>query len=97
MVCALHSPRRIDASLARSIVGALPPDVLSVAVFRDERTDRIVEMVRSTGARAAQVHGTDPSELHELRQAVPFLIEAISVGQGADEEPVGGLGEAGRC
>ena len=78
-----ESPRRIEPEAAAEIVRALPSGAMAVAVFRHERTDRIVEAVRATGVRAAQVHGAEPSELHELREAIPFLIEAVPAGNGA--------------
>ncbi len=78
-----ESPRRIDPSTAAEIVNALPPDALSVAVFRRETPERIIEAVRATGVRGAQVHGASPAELRALRSALPFLVEAVPGGDGA--------------
>src|SRR5947209_6857031 len=72
-----ESPRRIDPAIAAEIVEGLPPGALTVAVFRHERPQRILEAVRATGVGGAQVHGSSPSDLRVLRAALPFLVEAV--------------------
>ena len=51
------SPRQVRPQLVADIVKRLPPEVLTVGVFKDESPERVVHIVRSTGLRAAQIHG----------------------------------------
>lgn len=77
------SPRQMTPSAVQSIVHRLPPEILTVGVFRDERPERVVEIVNRTGLRAAQLHG------HESREdsgyvsvRVPVVIKAFEAGDG---------------
>ena len=59
------SPRQIAPTQARDIVRRLPPEVLTVGVFRDEAPQRVVEIVNTAGLPAAQLHGHEtPAEAH---------------------------------
>src|SRR5881398_915410 len=49
------SPRQIAPALAADIVKRLPPEILTVGVFRNETPERVVEIVNQTGLRAAQL------------------------------------------
>jgi phosphoribosylanthranilate isomerase len=65
-------------------VRRLPPDVLTVGVFRDEAPQRVVDVVNGTGLRAAQLHGHEPAEQTMwVHQRVPFLIKAFTAGDPA--------------
>ena len=55
-----ESPRRIEPATGESIVRSLPPETLSVAVFRNQPLDEIREILRVTRARGAQIHGPRP-------------------------------------
>ncbi len=73
------SKRQIAPSIARDIVKRLPPEVLTVGVFRDEAPSRVVEIVNSTGLRAAQLHGHESAESTRLiRSRVPVVIKAFA-------------------
>jgi len=50
------SPRQISPGHARDIVKRLPPEVLTVGVFRNELPERVVEVVNASGLRGAQRH-----------------------------------------
>ena len=43
------SPRQVDAETVRDIVRRLPREVHTVGVFRDERPERIIEIVGRAG------------------------------------------------
>ncbi|MFB6893645.1 phosphoribosylanthranilate isomerase [Kitasatospora sp. NPDC056327] len=103
-----ESPRRVAPELVRQLVAAVPEEVLTVAVFREEPAGYVRESVRAAGVRAAQLHGNHPAtafaELADL--GVP-LIRATSAAAaaGADcgdfgeqllllDSPVPGSGEA---
>src|SRR5438477_5139433 len=73
-----ESPRRIEPATGESIVRSLPPETLSVAVFRNQPLDEIREILRVTRARGAQIHGPRPGDVRALRGAVSFVIEAIA-------------------
>jgi phosphoribosylanthranilate isomerase len=46
---------------AGDIAKRLPPEILTVGVFRDEAPQRVVEMVHQAGLGAAQLHGHESS------------------------------------
>lgn len=78
------SPRRIAPVVVSDIVRRLPPGVLTVGVFRDEAPQRIVEIVRKSGLRAAQLHGHESaSEARWVRERVPIVIKAFRAGDPA--------------
>lgn len=80
------SPRQVAAGLVRDIVRRLPPEVLTVGVFRDEAAERVVDIVNSTGLRAAQLHGRETAEQTKwTRQRVPFVIKGFAAGDPALE------------
>ena len=73
------SKRQIAPSIARDIVKRLPPEILTVGVFRDEAPARVVEIMNATGLRAAQLHGHESAESTRLiRSRVPLVIKAFS-------------------
>lgn len=75
------SKRQIAPSIARDIVKRLPPEILTVGVFRDEAAPRVVEIVNTAGLRAAQLHGHETPEVAQwIRSRVPYLIQAFSAG-----------------
>ena len=55
------SPRQVDAETVRDIVRRLPREVHTVGVFRDERPERIVEIVGRAGLHGVQLHGDEPA------------------------------------
>ncbi|MDQ2825944.1 MAG: phosphoribosylanthranilate isomerase [Actinomycetota bacterium] len=78
------SPRQIAPGMASDIVKRLPPEIVTVGVFRDESPDRVVRIVNSVGLKAAQLHGHETAEQARwVRQRVPFLIQAFPAGAGA--------------
>src|SRR3954451_11181181 len=75
------SPRQIAPSIARDIVKRLPPEILTVGVFRDESAKRVVEIVNGAGLRAAQLHGHEsPDATRWIRARLPFTIQAFAAG-----------------
>ena len=75
------SPRQIAPQIARDIARRLPPEILTIGVFRDESPQRVVEVVNSMGLRGAQLHGHEsPGEAKWVSQRVPFTIKAFGIG-----------------
>jgi phosphoribosylanthranilate isomerase len=78
---AAGSSRQIAVTQARDIARRLPPEVMTVGVFRDEAPQRVVEMVNTAGLHAVQLHGHEtPAEGEWIRKRVQFLIQAFSAG-----------------
>ena len=75
------SKRQIAPALARDIARRLPPEVLTVGIFRDEAAARVVEIVNTAGLRAAQLHGRESAESTRwVRQRVPYVIKVFAAG-----------------
>lgn len=84
------SPRLVTPELARAVVRRLPHGVVTVGVFRDERPERVVDVVNRCGLTGAQLHGREPrSEVVYVRKRVQFVIQAFAAGDPA-------LAQAGR-
>jgi len=74
------SPRQIAPTIARDIARRLPPEIITVGVFRDQSPQRVVEIVNSMGLRGAQLHGHEsPGEAKWVAQRVPFVIKAFGI------------------
>jgi phosphoribosylanthranilate isomerase len=78
------STRRVDAETVRDIVRRLPREMHTIGVFRDERPERIVEIVGRAGLHGVQLHGEEPaSEVKWIRERVQFVIQAFAAGDPA--------------
>ena len=81
------SPRQISPTRAYDIARRMPPEILTVGVFRNE-DPRIVIRI-ATGARlgAVQLHGQETAdETMRVRQEVPRVIKAFRAGSGELEK-----------
>src|SRR5436190_23330819 len=75
------SPRQISPSRVHDIVRRLPPEVLTVGVFRNELPERVVEVVNASGLRGAQLHGQEtPEQARFVKERVPVLFQAFVAG-----------------
>lgn len=78
------SRRQVSPDVVRDITRRLPPEVITVGVFRDEAPQRVVEIVNGVGLRAAQLHGHEtPQQARWVRERVPLLIQAFPGGDPA--------------
>lgn len=78
------SVRQIAPALAGDIAKRLPPEVLTVGVFRDQSPQRVVEIVEATGLRAAQLHGREtPEQTEWVRRRIRTVIKVFSAGDPA--------------
>lgn len=85
------SPRQVHPETARDVARRLPRDVVTVGVFRDERPERILEIVNRVGLHGAQLHGREPvSEVRWVRERVPFVIHAFAAGDPTIAQTAGG-------
>ena len=63
------------------ITRRLPPEIMTVGVFRDEHPKRVIEIVHRSGVKAAQLHGNESDdEVAEVAKAVPFVVKAFVAG-----------------
>ena len=76
------SPRQIAAQQVYDITRRLPPEILTVGVFRDELPERVVEIVHRAGLKAAQLHGHEtPADGRPRSPAqVRWVIKAFAAG-----------------
>jgi phosphoribosylanthranilate isomerase len=78
------SPRQIQPSVVADIVKRLPPEVLTVGVFRDESPSRVAQVVHRAGLVGAQLHGSEaPAAVKEVASSVRFVIKAFRAGSSA--------------
>ena len=75
------SQRQISPALAREIVKRLPPETVTVGVFRNETPSRIIEIVNEARLQGAQLHGHEtPAMTAEVATDVRFVIKAVVAG-----------------
>jgi phosphoribosylanthranilate isomerase len=75
------SPRQIAPQQAYDITRRLPPEILTVGVFRDEHPKLVRDIVHRAGVKAAQLHGDEsPAVVSEIAQAVRWVIKAYPAG-----------------
>jgi phosphoribosylanthranilate isomerase len=78
------STRQISPAVAGDIAKRLPPEVLTVGVFRDASPQRVVEVMEATGLRAAQLSGHEtPEQTQWVRRRVRTVIKAFAAGDKA--------------
>jgi phosphoribosylanthranilate isomerase len=75
------SPRQIAPQVAGDIVKRLPPEIMTVGVFRDSAPRRVQSVAHAAGLRAVQLHGHEPPETAQwLSSRVPTVIQAFPAG-----------------
>ena len=63
------------------ITRRLPPEILTVGVFKDDLPDRIFDIVSKSGVKAVQLHGHEPvSTVAALADNVRWIIKAVAAG-----------------
>ena len=75
------SVRQVAVQKVYDITRRIPPEILTVGVFRDEHPKRVIEIVQSSGLKAAQLHGHEtPTDVLAVSQHVRTVIKAVSAG-----------------
>ncbi|MEI7754594.1 MAG: phosphoribosylanthranilate isomerase [Actinomycetota bacterium] len=75
------SLRQIAAQQVYDITRRLPPEILTVGVFRDEVPSRVIDIVNRSGVRAVQLHGHEtPADVAEVSARVRWVIKAVAAG-----------------
>jgi phosphoribosylanthranilate isomerase len=78
------SPRQVAVGHVRDIVRRLPPEILTLGVFRDAAPQRVVDITQTAGLSGVQLHGHEtPEDARFVRAKVPFLIQAFPAGSDA--------------
>jgi len=80
-IFAAGSTRQIAPARAGDIAKRLPPDILTVGVFRNEAPKKVVEIVNRQGLGAAQLHGDESIEDTEyVRERVARTMKVFEYG-----------------
>jgi len=75
------SPRQVAPQQVYDITRRLPPEILTVGVFRDEHPDRVLDIVNRAGLKAVQLHGHEsPTMVAEVAAHVRWVIKAVVAG-----------------
>ena len=78
------SKRQVSIDQARDIARRLPPEILTVGVFRDELPERVIDTVYAAGLKGAQLHGHEPPAVtREVKSRVRFVIQGFAAGSSA--------------
>jgi phosphoribosylanthranilate isomerase len=78
------SKRQVGIDQARDIARRLPPEILTVGVFRDELPERVIDTVFAAGLKAAQLSGHEPPAVtREVKKNVRFVIQGFAAGSSA--------------
>lgn len=76
------SPRQVAHARVREIVPRLPPETMTVGVFRDASREQVVQTVDLCGLRGAQLHGRESIEDSLwVAERVGFMIKAFVAGE----------------
>jgi phosphoribosylanthranilate isomerase len=72
------SPRQVPTQVVYDITRRLPPEVLTVGVFRDEHPSRVIEIANKSGVKAVQLHGREtPEQAIEIGRSIRYVIKAF--------------------
>lgn len=75
------STRQVAPQVVYDITRRLPPEILTVGVFRDESPERVLDIVHRSGVKAAQLHGHEtPAMVAEVSRHVRWVIKAVAAG-----------------
>jgi phosphoribosylanthranilate isomerase len=86
------SQRQVAPQVAADIIKRLPPEIVSVGVFRDWAPQRVSDVAVATGLRGVQLHGHEPPEdARWLKTRLPMVIQAFA----AADARVAAAGEYG--
>ncbi|HUP69716.1 MAG TPA: phosphoribosylanthranilate isomerase [Acidimicrobiales bacterium] len=78
------SPRQVAVPAVRDIVRRLPPEVVTVGVFRNQSPEQVVKVVNGIGLKAAQLHGRESTDgVRFVVERVPMVIKAFVAGDPA--------------
>jgi phosphoribosylanthranilate isomerase len=63
------------------ITRRLPPEILTVGVFRDEAPSRVIDLAAKAGVKAVQLHGREtPEQAHEVARSIRRTYKVFAAG-----------------
>ena len=75
------SSRQVAPQKVRRIIERVPPEILTVGVFRNDAPERVVDVVNGIGLKGAQLHGDEtPAETRYVAERVGKTIKAFPAG-----------------
>lgn len=75
------SPRQVSPGVARDIARRIPPEILTVGVFRDQAPQFVIETAQFAQLRGIQLHGHEtPEDAAAVRPYCHALIVAFPAG-----------------
>jgi phosphoribosylanthranilate isomerase len=75
------STRQIAAQVAYDIGRRLPPEILTVGIFRNEHPRRVVDVAHRAGVKAVQLHGRETvADTHEVSRSFRWVIKVFTAG-----------------
>ena len=78
------SVRQVAVDHARDISRRLPPEVLTVGIFRDEAPERVVDLCHRADLKAAQLHGHEaPDDASWIRSRAGIVVKVFPAGSPA--------------
>jgi phosphoribosylanthranilate isomerase len=73
------STRQIAARVAYDITRRLPPEILTVGIFRNEHPSRVIEVAHAAGVKAVQLHGRETAaDTQQVANAIQWVIKVFS-------------------
>ena len=73
------STRQIAAQVAYDITRRLPPEILTVGIFRDELPSRVIQVAHKAGVKAVQLHGRETAaDTQQVAEAFRWVIKVFS-------------------
>jgi phosphoribosylanthranilate isomerase len=76
------SSRQLSVDEVGHIIKRIPPEIITVGVFKDELKENVVKIVNKLGLSGAQLHGHETKEETQwIAQRVQFVIKAFKAGQ----------------
>jgi phosphoribosylanthranilate isomerase len=80
------SSRQVTTGTARDIAKRLPPEILTVGVFRDQEPRYVIDTALEAGLTGVQLHGHEtPAMAAQIRPRIQTLIVAFQAGAAAIE------------
>jgi len=77
------SSRQVPVQRVYDITRRLPPEVMTVGVFRDEHPKRVIEIVHRSGVKGAQLHGNESvAAVAAVAKGIGFVVKAYAAGSG---------------
>ncbi|MFK8024544.1 MAG: phosphoribosylanthranilate isomerase [Ilumatobacter sp.] len=76
------SPRQIAPQRVFDITRRLPPEVLTVGVFKNELPERVIEQADRAGVKAVQLHGRETAEqTRQVAERFRWVIKVFEPGE----------------